>query len=238
MKKSLTGVVVLLAGAFMAHSQGTVAFGNYTAFATGSYMYVSLKTPSATTMLGSATVVTSPASTAANYAAETANGDDWTVALYGASGSGVAASGLSQLDTGFATGSTTVLNGIPVQANLADGTADGVVGTWYSGASGVVPGAFNGSPATVQVYAWYNDGGTISTYAAAQAAGVPTGFSATGSVPALGGAFAGNTAPPGFPATMPQMGNITVSATVPEPSTIALGVMGASAFLLRLRKKQ
>ncbi len=37
------------------------------------------------------------------------------------------------------------------------------------------------------------------------------------------------------------MGNITLTAgtsTLPEPSTIALGVMGASAFLMRLRKKQ
>jgi hypothetical protein len=239
MKKSLTGVVVLLAGAFVAHSQGTVAFGNYTSFSTGSYMYVSL----GSAKLGSANVLTTTTpATLSNFAAETANGDDWTVALYGASGAGVAASGLSQLDTGFQTGSTTVLNGIPVQAQLADGTSDGNVGTWYSGASGVIPGAFNGSAATVQVYAWYNDGGTITSYSAAKTAGVPTGFSNPANVTSLGGAFAGNTSPPGLPANLPTgMGNITLSAgtaTVPEPSTIALGVMGASAFLLRLRKKQ
>jgi len=224
----------------MAHSQGTVAFGNYTSFASGSYMYVSL----GSTKIGSAApLTTTTPATMANYASETGNGDDWTVALYGAAGSGVAASGLSQLDTGFASGSTTTLNGIPVQANLADGTSDGTVGTWYSGASGVIPGAFNGQAATVQVYAWYNDGGTINDYATAKADGVPTGFSSTANVPSLGGAFSGNTSPPGLPANLPTgMGNITLSAgttpPVPEPSTIALGVMGASAFLLRLRKKQ
>ena len=44
MKKSLTGVVVLLAGAFLAHSQGTVSFANYLVLS--SYIYVSLLNPS------------------------------------------------------------------------------------------------------------------------------------------------------------------------------------------------
>jgi len=232
MKKSLTGVVALLAGAFAVHSQttGTVAFGNYTSFAAGSYMYVSLLNGGTSTKLGStAPLTTTIPATAGNYAAETGNGDDWTVALYGAAGSGDAASSLVALNTPA---------GLPLQANLADGTSDGLVGTWYSGAAGAVPGTFNGQAATVQVYAWYNEGGTVNTYAAAKAAGLPTGFSATGNVASLGGAFSGNTAPPGLPANLPGgLGNITVT-TVPEPSTIALGVMGASAFLLRLRKKQ
>jgi len=220
MKKSLTGAVVLLAGAFMAHSQGTVTFGNYTFFSAGSYMYVSL---GSTKLGGSAT---GPAPTLGNAAAETGNGDDWTVALYGGSGAGLAPSALSPLiDT-----STSA----PLQANLADGSSDALVGTWYTGDAGAVPGAFNGATATLQVYAWYNEGGLITSYSAAQTAGVPTGFSATGNV-VLGGPFAGNTSPPTAPANLPQLGNITL--TIPEPSTIALGVMGASAFLMRLRKK-
>jgi hypothetical protein len=224
MKKSLTGVVALLAGAFVAHSQGTVAFGNYTSFTPGNYIYVSL----GTTKLGG--TATGPAATAANYASETANGDDWSVALYGAAGSGDAASALAPLDTSLAA---------PVVSDLADGTSDGLVGTWYSGAVGVVPSTTGaGAPATVQVYAWYNEGGTVTSYAAAKTAGLPIGFSATGNV-TLGGPQTG--LPPAFPAALPTgLGNITLSTTsvVPEPSTIALGIMGASAFLLRLRKKQ
>jgi len=231
MKKSLIGVVALLAGAFVAHSQttGTVAFGNYLSFASGSYMYVSL----GSTKLGSTTPVASPIpATAGNYAQETGNGDDWTVALYGAAGSGDSTSSLLPLNTPA---------GTPLTANLADGgSSDDTPGTWYSGGSGAVPGTFNGQSATVQVYAWYNEGGTVTTYAAAKAAGLPTGFSSAANVASLGGAFQGGTSPPGLPAALPTgMGNITLTSTVsPEPSTIALGVMGASAFLMRLRKKQ
>jgi hypothetical protein len=230
MKKSITGVVALLAGAFAVHSQGTVSFGNYTALNNPgqSYIYVSL----GTTKLGGQS--TGPAATTANYASEVADGDDWSVALYGAAGSGVPASGLSPLNT-------LLTGGVPLVANIADGTAsDSLVGTWYSGASGVIPNTPNGdgSAATVQVYAWYNDGGVLTSYSAAQAAGVPTGFSLTGNV-TTGGPQSG--LPPAFPAALPNgLGNITLSSTsvIPEPSTIALGVMGASAFLMRLRKKQ
>jgi hypothetical protein len=233
MKKSLTGVVALLAGAFVAHSQttGTVAFANYgSGGGASSYIYVSL----GSTKLGSTTPVTTPIPpTAGNFAQETGNGDDWTVALFGAAGSGDAASSLLPLNTP---------GGTPLTANLADGgQSDDTPGTWYSGASGAVPGTFNGQAATVQVYAWYNEGGTVTTYAAAKAAGLPTGFSAPANVTSLGGAFQGGTAPPGFPANLPTgLGNITLTggSVLPEPSTVALGVMGASAFLLRLRKKQ
>jgi hypothetical protein len=232
MKKSLSGVVVLLAGAFVAHSQGvgTVGFGNYGSFSSGSYMYVTLNG----TKIGSATANTGTPT--GSPTANIANGDDWTVELYGAAGTGDAASTLLPLIDGSILNNTT----IPVMANLADGTADGNVGTWYSGGYGNVPGTTGpANGATVQVYAWYNDGGTITSYSAAVAANTatpgsaPNGFSATGNVPSLGGG-----SPPIPAASLPTgMGNIALTG-VPEPSTIALGVMGASAFLMRLRKKQ
>jgi len=224
MKKSITGAVALLAGAFVAHSQGTVSFGNYAFLST--YVYVSLKSGSKTTPLnGSATGT----GVAANDAGA---GSYWTVALYGAAGSGDPASSLLQLDTSGGTAVTANFTGVP----------SGSAGEWASTEIGVVPGTTgSGSPATVQLYAWYNDGGKYTTYASALAAGVPTGFSTTGNV-TLGGPGS----PPATPASLPtgtganQIGSFSVSgtSTVPEPSTIALGVMGASAFLLRLRKKQ
>jgi hypothetical protein len=215
MKKSLTGVVVLLAGACVAYSQGTVAMNNYTTLSP--YMYVTLN---GVKLGGSAT---GPVSTS-----DTANGDLWTVALYGAAGTGDPASSLLPLQTALT-------GGTPVTVNLADGTTDSTVGTWYTGVAGVVPNTTGpASSATVQIYAWYNAGGTITSYSAAVAAGAPNGFSATGSVPSLGGG-----SPPLPPANIPNgMGNIALTTTTPEPSTIALGVMGASAFLMRLRKKQ
>jgi len=219
MKKTLSGVVALLAGAFVAHSQGTVFFGNYTALNT--YIYVSL----GSTKLGGSS--TGPAPTLLNSAAEVGNGPDWTVALYGNSGSGDAASTLVQLQTSSAQN---------VTATFANGTTDKAAGTWFSSLVAQVPGTtLAGQPATVQLYAWYNNGGTLTSYTAAKTAGVPTGFSATGNVTTGGPNSSG---PPSTATPLPGLGNFTVAAAAPEPSTIALGVMGASGMLLRLRRKK
>jgi len=215
MKKSITGVVALLAGAFVAHSQGTVEFGNYAN--TAPYTYVSLLSAGGTkTLLGGS------AANTGNPSADTGSGADWTVALYGAAGSGTPA----QLDTA---------GGTPVTATLeVNDASDTVPGTWFSSAIGVVPGTTGaGAAATIQVYAWYNNGGTITSYSAAQAANVPTGFSAT--VSAVTG---GPGSPPATPSSYAFPNFSVTGSAVPEPSTIALGVMGASAFLMRLRKKQ
>jgi len=219
MKKSITGVVLLLAGAFVAHSQGTVSMGNYTAFSAGSYMYVTLGVGG--TKLGGAS-----GASLGSPNADTGLGNQWTVALYGAAGQNDPSSSLLPLLDASA---------VPVTATLADGSSDAVAGTWYSGTGGIVPGTTGpASSATVQIYAWYNMGGTLTSYPMAVAANVPVGFSATGNVPSLGGG-----SPPLPPVNIPSgMGNIALTTTTPEPSTIALGVMGASAFLMRLRKKQ
>lgn len=233
MKKSLTGIVALLAGAFVAHSQGTVSFGNYL---TSSYVYVSLKSGSTTTPIGGSL---GPTTAGTSPQADVANGNEWTVALYGAAGSGDASSTLLPLDQE---------NGSPVTANLAEGNGttvanpDVVAGTWSTTEYGVVPSTTGNGSATVQVYAWYNDGGTITSYSAAKTAGVPTGFSATANVAGLGGPNPTG-GPTLTPAALPgaALGNFSLSggtSTLPEPSTIALGVMGASAFLMRLRRKQ
>jgi hypothetical protein len=109
-----------------------------------------------------------------------------------------------------------------------------------------IPNVPAGSAAALQLAAWYNAGGTISSYSAAQTAGAaaaPSGLSTIGTENLGGGV---NTPPdlPG-PGNTGVTGGITSfslvggSGTVvtPEPSTIALGIMGASAFLMRLRRK-
>jgi len=216
MKKTITGAVALLAGACVAYSQGTVFFGNYLDMSP--YLYVSYKG----SKLGGAA-----GATTGNPTSDIANGNDWSVALYGAPGSGDAASTLSQLDTAASA---------PVVATFANGSSDGTAGTWYSGLIGVVPGSGapgDGDLVSIQLKVWYNDGGTL-TYAQALAAGDPTGSSLVENY------TTGGPAPSGPPATAPDLtaaglGNIVLS---PEPSTVALGVMGASAFLMRLRRKK
>jgi len=217
MKKSITGVVALLAGACVAHSQATVSLAN--AYALSTYIYVSL----GSTKLGGGS--TGPAPTLLNYASEGANGNDWTVALWG----GPLGSTTAQLEA----------NGNLATSTFSTGAGTGPAGTWVTGNAGAIPGVLDGGTANadVQLAAWYNDGGTIATYAAASTAGVPVGLSS------IQIANTGGPSSSGPPTTAPNLpsglGNISLATSViPEPSTIALGVMGASAFLLRLRKKQ
>jgi hypothetical protein len=225
MKKSITGVVALLAGAFAAHSQGTVSFADYLVLPT--YITVTLN---GNPVGGSSTVTTG------NPVTDIANGGDWSVQLYANTGSGDA---LSTLTPAIVDGSGSP--GTPVTATLAGGGTGTALGTWLSSTIADVPGqaTVGGSPATVAVAAWYNDGGTITSEAAAVAAHLPGGFSATGAIASTGGPQPSG--PPATAPSLPALGGtiaLTGSGTVtPEPSTIALGVMGASAFLMRLRKK-
>jgi hypothetical protein len=215
MKKSILGVMSLLAGACVVHGQGSVAFANYGS-PIANYIYVSFKmTPTSTaTLLGGAS---GPAPTMTDYAQETGNGADWTVQLYGAVGSSLPASSLAPL--------------AGITATLETGSsADATPGTWSSTAIATFPSAPNGTTATVSVYAWYNDGGMITSYSAAVTDLVPVGSDSPVNV-TLG-------APPAPASFLPAMGNVTAIAPVPEPSTIALGIVGASTFLMRLRRKQ
>jgi len=100
--------------------------------------------------------------------------------------------------------------------------------------------------ATVAVACWYNNGGLIGSLAAASKAGVPYGISLPFVMTGLGEdiadetAFANGNQQPGT--LTPAMSGLTSFSligsvvSVPEPSTIALGVLGACAFLARRRK--
>jgi len=204
MKKTLIGLA-LLAGAYAVHAQGSVSFNNY--LTGGPYVYVTYK-PTGVNLGGGST---GPAPTLQNFASEVGNGSDWSVQLYGITG----------------TGTPVPLAGGTVTMGATPSTA----GVWTDASPVLVPGAVNGTLCTLQVYAWYNDGGTIGSYGLASADGVPVGFSAVTTVNA--GAPPGT--PPGFQTFAAGLGNFSVAA--PEPSTIALGVIGASTFLLRLRRK-
>jgi hypothetical protein len=192
--------------------------GNY---GTGNpYLYVSFN---GTLLGGSTTAVSGPAPTLNNYAAEVGNGDEWTVELYGNIGWHDAASTLSP------TGAT---------ATFADGNIDSTPGTWFTYGMIDVPNSTGGfQDITLQLRAWYNDGGNITSYTQALTDGVPTGESVTADTYS-GGTLPDNQ-PPLTPTLLPasELGNFDLVVATPEPSTIALGVLGTSAFLMRLRRK-
>ncbi len=208
MKKSMTGVVALLAGAFVVHGQGTVMFANYLSLSPYIYVSYSVGTPYVGTTLGGSSTVTT------GYPwQDVHNGNDWTVALYGNSGWYDSASNLVQLETE---------GGQPVMTTLEIGNGDDAQpGTWYSYAVGDVPGTTGkGSLATVQIRAWYNDGGNYTNYEAALSAGIPVGVSAAVNIITGGPNPVG---PPETAASLPsgtgqcQLGNVVI--TVP-PLTI------------------
>jgi hypothetical protein len=111
----------------------------------------------------------------------------------------------------------------------------------------VTPGGVGGSGydnrATISLACWYNAGNTINSLAAASAAHVPFGYSTPVNLGNLGEpssvtAFVGGAGTPVInPANPKGLTSFDLMiAPVPEPSTIALGVLGACAFLARRRK--
>jgi hypothetical protein len=117
----------------------------------------------------------------------------------------------------------------------------GIPGTGYDN-SGLHGGNHILNDANIAVAAWYNGGGVYTTLAEAQSAGVPWGVSPVEILTGLGEPASVETADVGHttPLTQPTepYGIESFSlVTTPEPSTIALGVMGVGAFLARRRKK-
>jgi hypothetical protein len=94
-----------------------------------------------------------------------------------------------------------------------------------------VPGVPGGQTATIQIRVWNNNGGAITSYEQASETGKSDLFQITG----LGDP---TSSPPGVPADPVGFGTGKVYATtlIPEPTTIALGVIGAAALFLRRRK--
>jgi len=262
MNKSLT-VIALLAGAASVYSQGQVNYSDYNPGATtGFNIHIwsgQLATPGVETT-GNSTTPFAPG-TAAGLAGDAptgtsnpgyngvmiggsgngptaglnyANGDDFNVELYYAAGNTVSAgfSSLSPL--------------APTICTLADGSYGAAYAGMYFPLGGglvTIPNVAAGGTATFAIAAWFNGGGTYPSLPAAQASG---GGSAWGTSPlgaeTIGG---GIIAPP----LLPGLGNpnnvaggissfcIVGPQVIPEPSTIALVVIGAAAFLARLRRK-
>jgi hypothetical protein len=94
----------------------------------------------------------------------------------------------------------------------------------------VVTGVAGGGTATLQVRAWDNQGGTLTSFDDAMAAGAAYGSSDPFDVAGLGDPSASP------PTTPPNLVGLTSFSLVPEPSTYALLALGAGALFLRRRK--
>lgn len=258
MKKSLT-VIALLAGAASVYSQGQVVYTDYT---TSFNIHIWSPDPPfpGVEQTGNSSVAYSaaneggdaPVGTMSSYggvliggtgngsptvgggipgtaASGYANGDNFTVELYAAAGDVVAG--------GFA-GLAPVPSTAGFLADAAFGPNAASAGLFQQ--STTVSIGTKGTSETFSIAAWFNNGGTITTLAGAQAALVPFGWSPLGTE-TLGGAGSSVFNLPGAGDSYTTDGGITsfsLVTPVPEPSTIALGVIGASAFLMRLRRKQ
>jgi len=129
------------------------------------------------------------------------------------------------------TSAVAVLNDIQSLPPLATtGIQDGAI--IPVGTLATVPGILGGTYVNIGLAAWYTDGGLYGSYAAAVDAQQPAGYNISVNQLALGT----QTGTPVF--ITPGLGLYSFSlAIVPEPSTMALGLMGAAAFLWRLRRK-
>jgi hypothetical protein len=125
---------------------------------------------------------------------------------------------VAQLFAGAAGGS---LSAVGSPAAFRSGTG---VGYWVGVPALTIPGIAGGSVATIVVKAWE---AKYATYDAAVAGGSKVGASDPFEV-TLGGA--------GVPPTLPSaLAGFKSFAIIPEPSTMALGLLGAAVLLFRRR---
>lgn len=137
--------------------------------------------------------------------------------LYAAPGAGVAEGSLVALGT---------------PTNFRTGAGAGFV---PAGIVATVTGGIPGTTATVQMRAW--EGAAGSTYEATLASGGKVGKSTGVGGSATINVTLGGPDPAGGPDFLdPFLTGLQPFSLVPEPSTIALGLLGAAALLLRRRK--
>jgi hypothetical protein len=237
MKKTLTAVA-LLAGAASVYSQ-QVAIADYS----GSFLIQIMNVQSTAPANGTAYTTTYGGFTSGTeYYGNTVNangnggttvysttsglGTGYDVQLLAAPGTGDALSTLSTAGPITTTWYTATPGGNPATGTVSFykvGTGSASIAT--------IPNVTGNGGVTVALAAWNNEGGTVNSLAAAEAGGTPWGISAqTASIAQTGG---GSVQPPNIPNSI---ADFSIGATVPEPSTIALGVIGASALLFRRRK--
>lgn len=147
----------------------------------------------------------------------------------GVGGARLAGTGFwTQLYSSTTQGGTYTAIGTPV--NFRTGAAAGFVNV----STVAVPGSAPGSSAWIQMRAW--EGAAGSSFESVSAVSGKVGSSLAISVGPLGGPDPAG----GTPFTAPNLtglqGFAIVGGVIPEPSTVALGLLGAAGLLIRRRK--
>lgn len=216
MKKSLV-TLALVAVSFSAFSQGQILFHNLI----GGSSATSIRAPIFGPEVGNPTLQLQGQSAIANsfpagsvvYTGARLSGTGFTAQLWGGA--------LGTADS--------ALQAVPgaVVSSFQTGNA---AGYFTAGVTVSIPDVTTGTAARMQVRAWDNRNGVITSWASVLADDtVPRGWSTSFDSLALGG---GATTPP----NLVGMTSFNLFTPVPEPSLIALGALGLGALLLRRRK--
>jgi len=215
----------LLASAAVGYSQGVINWADFVGpagFDPGwsiTIWGVGSETPGGGSAPNNTSVNDLPAGTA-TYTGAALSGAAFEVGLY--------------VDTTALAVAADVSSGMPIATSTFQ--TGGNAGTWYTGSSlqaqdhSIAPG----TPVNVELAAWSTADGA-STYAIALSQGVVTGLSGA----STGTTVLGGGSPPVTPGTLDGTGiqDFALTTTIPEPGTIALGLIVASTFLLRFRRR-
>jgi hypothetical protein len=236
MKKTLT-VMTLLAGAVSVYSQGAVSMNDYNFLQNGFEIQVftaqSLLNSTVPVVDGQYAGFEEQGQPANSYLANPGTtvyhtgaplGPGYDVGLLALDGGGALL--YSQLTSQVTLSTINLWNN---SLGSTSTTGGGNYGIWNSSAVATIAGS--ATTASVAVAAWQNSGaaGAATTLAEAQADGYAWGLSDIATANLATGVNQ-----PGFLPT--TITSFSLATTVPEPSTIALGVIGASALLFRRRK--
>jgi len=227
MKKTIT-LMTLLAGAVGAYSQGIVNFADYSGQLQQQFFQYNASDATHTAVTyGTYTVMEQVGSSAAANASP-----QGTTVYNGAplSGTGYDAQVYAGAGGGDSLASLTAVGTSPLHFQTVGAALGYIKGT----STITLPTPMTGT-ISLAIAVWNNGAGAYTTLAAAQAANAANtavgqwGFSSVGSM------SVNNLSPTPIPANSGIEG-ASLGVATPEPSTIALGVMGASALLFRRRK--
>lgn len=224
--KLTTILAALLMSATVAFSQGQIVFNNSVSGQVRARIYAPVATDPTRSRIGNGPTDV-PAGTTDWSDAVGLSGTNYTVQLWGGPTS--------------ATEAQLTLGGGNATANFRTGTAAGFINTPVGQAPSIA-GVIGGQNANIQLRAWDNLNGAITSWAAAMANPlVARGASPMFISDPLGGGpitppnLVGQDLDPG-PGVTRGPGLLSFSLAVPEPSIIALGVLGLGALLFRRRK--